>query len=89
MSSLSGELQEISAFKQLQNLLSSDQFHHATYRNQGTVWEGIWFYKKDSSEKSFQGYILEGCVNKSDPDLEEAYKLLAGKGMSVGSFGEG
>jgi hypothetical protein len=71
----------------LKDLISSGDFHHATYRCQGTVWEGIWFYKK--SADGFRGYKVEGCINKSDPDYEEAEKLLAGKGISVGAYGAG
>lgn len=82
-------MENFSALQQLKTLIAKDKFHHATFRCQGTVWEGIWFYKKSDSEKAFRGFEVAGCVNKSDKDYEEAYKILAGKGMSVGSYGEG
>ncbi len=73
--------------EKLQGALESGQFHHATYRNFGTVWEGLWFYVKDS--EGFRGYTVLGCVNKSDPDLEAAHALVRGTGVSVGSYGRG
>jgi hypothetical protein len=51
------------------------------------VWEGIWFYPRDP--KGFRGYGIPGCVSVNDPDIEEAFRLLAGKGMHVGCYGGG
>jgi hypothetical protein len=71
----------------LKALIVSGEFHHVTYRNRGTVWEGLWFYRK--SADGFRGYEVAGCVNKSDPDYDDAYKVCAGKGLHVGSYGNG
>lgn len=71
----------------LKALVDSGEFHHATYRNQGTLWEGLWFYKR--SEAGFRGYEIVGCILKDDPDLEDGWRLVKGTGVSLGCFGEG
>ena len=79
-----------SKIEELQHLLDTDQFHHATYRNQGTLWEGLWIYKKDGSSHGFRGFSLEMSFLKSDPELmAQAEKLCAGTGISLGSYGQG
>jgi hypothetical protein len=65
--------------------IENKQFHHATYRNKNTLWEGLWFYSKD--EKGFRGYLVAGCINKNDPNLELAYELVKNTGISFGNFG--
>lgn len=72
---------------ELQRLLDSQEFHHATYRNQGTLWEGLWIYKKSGA--GFRGYEPVGSFPKNSPDLDQAYRLCGGTGISLGSFGEG
>jgi hypothetical protein len=73
----------------LRALLESGEFHHATYRGQGTVWEGLWFYRTSSS--GFRGYEVAGCVNArlDADDLDAAHALVAHTGISVGSYGNG
>ena len=71
----------------LRALLASGEFHHATYRCLGTVWEGLWFYRK--STDGFRGYEPAGCVGKNDPDLDAAHTACAGTGISVGAYGSG
>jgi hypothetical protein len=71
----------------LRTLIKSGQLHHVTYRCRGTVWEGLWFYKKDAN--GFRGYDVAGCVGKDDSDYEEAYRLVQGIGLHVGSYGNG
>ncbi len=73
----------------LKTLLASGKFHHATYRNQGTLWEGLWFYAK--REDGFRGFEVAGCINASmDEDvMDEAHDLVRGTGISVGSYGNG
>ncbi len=74
---------------ELQSLLTSGEFHHATYRNKGSLWEGLWIYRKD--EKSSRGFDTAGCFNRAgDPaDNQKAYELVAHTGVSVGAYGEG
>lgn len=73
----------------LKRLLESGEFHHATYRCIGTLWEGLWFYSRSS--KGRRGFEVAGCINASmDADvLDEAHELVKGTGVSVGSYGAG
>lgn len=72
---------------ELRDLVASGEFHHATYRSHGTVWEGLWFYRRDAD--GFRGFTMAGSVPKNDPDLEEAFILVRHSGISVGAYGEG
>lgn len=74
--------------ERLKALMASGQFHHATYRNQGTLWEGLWIYRK--STNGFRGFETSGiCFRKDDPNLDAAYDLLRGTGISLGAYGRG
>lgn len=72
--------------QELKNLRESGKFHHATYRNLGTLWEGLWIYTKDDT---IRGFAPVGCFPKGDPNEELAYDYLRGTGISVGAFGQG
>ena len=76
--------------EQLQSLLESGQFHHATYRELGTIWEGLYIYAKDSDPK-WVGYRLVGSFNKyADAGLSDAaYEMVRSTGVSLGSRGNG
>jgi hypothetical protein len=79
---------QVKPIEQLKELLASGEFHHATYRNQGTLWEGLHIYRK--KEDGFLGYTHSGIIfGKNDPDLEEAYQLVRHTGVSVGAYGSG
>jgi hypothetical protein len=56
--------------EQLKALIESGQFHHATYRELGTIWEGLYIYAKEDSSVGFQSV---GCFNKSDGLADMAY----------------
>ena len=71
----------------LQTLLDNGTFHHATYREIGTLWEGLWIYGKDI--RGFRGYSVVGCFGKDHADLAVAHKLVRGTGVSVGAYGRG
>ena len=71
----------------LAELLEDGEFHHATYRNIGTIWEGLWFYRTDPD--GHRGFTVAGCVGKNNPDLDEAHEMVAGTGVSVGAYGSG
>jgi hypothetical protein len=73
--------------QELRELIASGEFHHATYRNIGTVWEGLWFYRRDPQGR--RGFSVAGCVNKADADIDAAHELVRGSGVSVGSYGNG
>ena len=71
---------------ELKALLESGEFHHATYRNFGTLWEGLHIYKKYDG---LRGFIPVGIFGKNSPDLCEAENIVKHTGISVGSFGNG
>ena len=67
--------------------LADGTFDHATYRDHGTVWEGLWIYGKAAN--GFRGYAPMGCFAKNSPELAEAEALVRGTGVSVGAYGRG
>lgn len=71
----------------LKQLHDSGQFHHATYRNIGKVWEGLYIYRKSTT--GLRGFELAGCFNAHmDKDaLKEAESMI--RRISVGSYGNG
>lgn len=71
----------------LRTMLADGSFHHATYRCVGSLWEGLWIYRR--SETGFRGYEPVGAFLKGSTDLDAAHKLCAGTGISVGSYGDG
>lgn len=72
---------------ELQALRERGEFHHATYRNLGTLWEGLWIYVKAGN--GFRGYVPAGCFPKNDPNLPAAEAIVRGSGVSVGAYGRG
>jgi len=72
--------------QRLKDLLASGEFHHATYRNFGTLWEGLWIYKRYAG---LRGFVPVGSFPKDSPFLKEAESLVGGRGISVGSYGQG
>ena len=86
---MKGEFMTIDELKQLQ---ASGKFHHATYRNIGKVWEGLYVYERASEEEGgFRGFKLAGIFNnyhrERNPECEKAIALI--RGLHVGSFGTG
>lgn len=77
----------IMTLDELRELLQSGEFHHATYRNIGTLWEGLHIYKKDPN--GFRGFTHVGAFGKNNPDLTTAMTLTSRTGISVGSYGNG
>jgi len=73
--------------KALERMLADGSFHHATYRNKGTLWEGLWIYQK--SETGFRGFESALAFLKNDPELAKAEELTRGTGVSVGAYGQG
>lgn len=71
--------------QQLKDLMASGEFHHATYRNHGTLWEGLHIYKKEDNK--FNGFTRAGMFPKDEH--EEAYAIVRHTGVSVGSRGNG
>ena len=77
-----------STIAELKDLMEKGEFHHATYRNRGTLWEGLWIYKKDG--EGSRGFSVCGCFNAHNSKLlKEAEDIVRGTGISVGSYGNG
>lgn len=74
------------SLEKLKELLASGQFHHATYRDIGTLWEGLVIYVKEDTKV---GFHPAGSFPKDDPDQDAAYDLVRGTGVSVGAYGRG
>ena len=72
---------------QLQILLDKKQFHHATYRNLGTVWEGLYIYVNEPQAP--RGFTLAGGFNKTDANLSIAEDMVRSTGVSLGAYGKG
>lgn len=74
--------------QELRDLLDSGEFHHATYRNKGTVWEGLWIYRKYDGLRGFEPADM---FAKNSPELDAAFSLLMSRGIGscVGSYGNG
>ena len=78
--------------EELRGLQASGKFHHATYRNQGKVWDGLYVYvHATEAEGGFRGFKLYGCFNNyyrdRNPECARAMDLV--RGVHVGSFGGG
>lgn len=71
----------------LESLLASGAFHHATYRDIGTLWEGWHIYCKQNN--GFNGFTHAGMFAKDNPDAARAYELVRATGYSVGAYGQG
>lgn len=80
----------------LRTMLQDGTFHHATYRDYGKVWEGLYIYKRDPD--GFNGYSLAGSFNNyyrayegGNPECIAAEQLLreARRAVSVGAYGKG
>lgn len=72
---------------ELKRLVDSGEFHHATYRNIGTLWEGLHIYRKAAT--GFRGFEGIGYFPKGDPELDAAHDLVRHTGVSVGAYGRG
>lgn len=70
----------------LRDLLSEDSLHHATYRNHGSIWEGLYIYIKSSKNFRFEPCLVFG---KNDPDLTAAENIVRHTGISFGAYGKG
>lgn len=68
---------------ELVNLKQSGKFHHATYRDVGSLWEGLRVY--ETSDCAI-GYKPAGCFYKDSADLKAAQDYLRGTGVSFGSY---
>jgi len=73
----------------LEGMLRDGTFHHATYRGEGSCWEGLFVYPRQE-QGGFRGY--GGPVfafYRDDPDLAKAHEMVRHTGVSVGAYGRG
>jgi hypothetical protein len=70
---------------ELKTLQATGQYHHATYRNQNTLWEGLHIYVRDA--EGFRGFRHAGVFGKDDPNLQAAEEAVRLTGVSVGAYG--
>lgn len=75
----------IQTVEQLKSLMASGEFHHATYRNANTVWEGLYIYRK--SKTGLRGFEYTGAFNKTSAELIQAMNLAGPTGISYGFYG--
>ncbi len=75
--------------QELKDLVASGNFHHATYRELNTIWEGLYIYAVDPDPKWIV-YRLVGSFNKSEGAIaDEAYNIVRHTGVSLGTYGKG
>lgn len=74
------------SLEELKRLMESGEFHHATYRDKGTLWEGLWVYRRYNG---LRGFEPAGAFLKGNIDAEAAWELVRGTGVSVGAYGQG
>lgn len=78
--------------EELKAMQAAGTFHHATYRNTGTVWEGLYVYARATDEDGgHRGFKLAGVFNNyyraRNQECETAMELI--RGIHVGAYGQG
>ena len=73
--------------EELKQMMDKGTFHHATYRDVGSLWEGLWIYERDL--EGCRGFSCAGAFLKDSVDLSAAQELVRGTGISVGAYGQG
>ena len=71
---------------ELRRIIDDGEFHHATYRDIGRLFEGLVIYVKHDGPVGFKPVWRFG---KDSPDLDGAEEMVKHTGISVGSFGRG
>lgn len=77
----------MTTINELKAMRANGEFHHATYRDVGSLWEGLWIYV--NADDGFRGFKPGGVFYKDDPNLDAAYEIVRGTGISLGSYGRG
>lgn len=70
---------------EFKKLITDNKFHHATYKELGGMFEGLYIY--ENSQNGFRGFDLVGTIYKDSNEYIEAGFLV--KDASVGSYGQG
>ena len=71
----------------LRAMLADGSFHHATYRDIGTIWEGLNIYRRDPN--GCRGFTHALTFGRDDSDRVTAETMTQGTGVSVGAYGRG
>jgi len=72
---------------ELKTLLDAGTFHHATYRCIGSLWEGLWIYRK--APDGFRGYEVAGSFPKGTEGPAQIMLHSYGIGSHLGAYGCG
>lgn len=74
----------------LKAMLAEGRFHHATHRDHGKLWAGLFIYEKEPGN-TFNGFKLAFSFPDSRGRAEQdaAYALVRHTGVSVGAYGKG
>lgn len=72
---------------ELKALMANGQFHHATFRDRDSIWEGLYIYRHKADGP--RGFDLAGAFLKGNIDAEAAYELTRNTGISIGAYGQG
>ena len=79
--------------QELQSLIDSGEFHHATDKPANGLWSGLHIYRR--AENGFNGFEHAGVFSsRADlggniDDYNAAYQLVRASGVSVGAYGRG
>jgi hypothetical protein len=74
--------EQVDRLQILSTMLADGSFHHATYRDQGTVWEGLYIYQKSDNQMGYE--LALGFMKGQEAD--DAHNLVRHTGVSLGSF---
>lgn len=74
---------------ELQTLLNSGEFHHATDKPNNGCWSGLYIYRKSNNAIGFDVAGTFSTYRVINPDYETAYAMVRHTGVSVGSRGNG
>ena len=76
--------------EELKLLIDSGELHHATYRNLGNLWEGLYIYRKVHTPMGFE--LAGGFNRRMEPEAMEAAEMLLRTirvPVCLGSYGNG
>jgi len=74
---------------ELQALLDSGEFHHATDKPNNGCWSGLFIYANANNSMGFEHVGTFSTYKTVNPDYETAYNMIRHTGVSVGSRGRG
>jgi hypothetical protein len=63
----------------IQDLIDSGELHHVSLRNKTSLWEGLYFYRKDV--EGYRGFKLAETVLKDHPEFNAVLALCTPFGI--------